>query len=100
MSVRLAPLARPLFRPEEEHLASGEDDVVPPARRRDDAVEEPVARLGTVARDLQAKGLHRLLAARLDDGLLVERRRDAEGVPGAVRVVGDALRADDVLRLY
>src|SRR5262249_2660229 len=30
--VGLAPLAHPLFRPEEEHAASREDDVVPPVR--------------------------------------------------------------------
>jgi hypothetical protein len=37
-----APLSNPFFRPEEEHVVSGKDDVVPPFRRRNQAVEEPV----------------------------------------------------------
>src|SRR6185369_14351093 len=44
----LAPLANPFFRPEEEHVASGEDDVVPPVRRGYGAMEEPVGGFGTL----------------------------------------------------
>jgi hypothetical protein len=39
--MRRAPLANSFFRPEEEHVASGENDIVPPLGRRDKAVEEP-----------------------------------------------------------
>lgn len=38
VSVLLAPLSNSLFRPEEEHVASGEDNVIPPLRRRNEAV--------------------------------------------------------------
>ena len=37
-----APLSNLSFRPEEEHVVSGEDDVVPPFRRRHKAVKEPL----------------------------------------------------------
>ena len=37
------PAGDVLFRPEEIHLASGEADVVPPVRRRDEAMEERVS---------------------------------------------------------
>ncbi len=36
---QLEPPIHVLFRPEEVHRASGEDDVVPPVRGRDEAVE-------------------------------------------------------------
>src|SRR5262247_2416805 len=37
-----APGPHLFFRPEEEHPASGEDDVLPPPEGRDGAVEQPV----------------------------------------------------------
>ena len=40
-----APRLHQFFRPEEEHGASGEDQVLPPVRRRHLAVEEPLAGL-------------------------------------------------------
>ena len=41
VSMRRAPLANSFFRPEEEHVASGENDILPPLGRWDQAVEEP-----------------------------------------------------------
>src|SRR5580765_2052068 len=40
----LTPSTHMLFRPEEEHRASREDDVLPPARGRDREVDDRVAR--------------------------------------------------------
>src|SRR5262245_22696072 len=78
-----------LFRPEEEHSASGEDDVVPPPCRGNGAVEEPGARLRPLARHLEQERLHRVLAPRAHQRGLAKRRRDAQRVPGAVGVVAE-----------
>src|SRR6201993_5575977 len=45
-AVLFEPSSHVLFRPEEVHRASGEDDVVPPVRGRNEAVEQerPVVR--------------------------------------------------------
>jgi len=48
----LAPLTNLLFRPEEEHPASGEDDVIPPVCRRHHAVEQPIGLRRTNCGDL------------------------------------------------
>src|SRR5262249_8360079 len=68
--VGLAPLTHPLFRPEEEHAASREDDVVPPVRRGNGAVEEPAGpsldALWPFRPDGESERLPRLLAARED----------------------------------
>src|SRR6266446_1443377 len=66
-----------LFRPEEIHRASGEADVAPPVRRRNEAVEEQLA--GPVA--LDGECLAAVGAGGLDAPLDSERRADAEGVP-------------------
>jgi hypothetical protein len=60
--MRRAPLANPFFRPEEEHIASGENDIVPPLCRRDKAVEEPSGRLRALEAHLEMKRLPGLLA--------------------------------------
>src|SRR5439155_14048889 len=88
-ALHLAPRAHHLLRPEEEHAASGEDDVVPPVRSRHSAVEDPVGALGARVSDLQTERCHRLLAPALDEGLLAERGGNAERIPGAVREIGD-----------
>ena len=54
---RAEPAGDVLLRPEEIHRASGEDDVVPPLRRRDEAVEEPGGRLGAFAAYRETKRL-------------------------------------------
>jgi hypothetical protein len=49
---RLAPSSHQVFRPEEKHGASGEDQVHPPARRGDLAVKKPPAGLRPVEPDV------------------------------------------------
>jgi hypothetical protein len=38
----LAPCLQDFFRPEKEHIVSGEDDVFPPLRGRNQTVEDPI----------------------------------------------------------
>ena len=45
------------FRPEEIHGASGEHDVVPPVRGRDEAVKQEVRTIGLLSSDLEGIGL-------------------------------------------
>ena len=84
----LAPLMDELFRPEEQHRASGVDDVVPPSRRRHRAVEAPVARRA---------GPSEAIISRSGASDIPQRDRTSAGrwsaagmprrVPGAVREV-------------
>jgi len=41
--MRGAPLTNPFFRPEEKHVASGENNVVPPPGRWNKAMKKPAA---------------------------------------------------------
>ena len=93
-----APLPRAFFRPEEEHLASGEDDVLPPLCSRHQAVEQPPGGLGAAVGHREIERLQRLLTPGVNDRRLVQRGRDAESVPGAVGVVRDTPGRHPVLR--
>jgi hypothetical protein len=88
VSVRRAPLANPFFRPEEEHVASGESDIVPPLCRRDKAVEKPGGGFGALDAYLKTKRLSGLLATGGNLTRLMEHRRHSKGVP---RAVGEVL---------
>src|SRR5437016_10647754 len=84
------PTAEPagdvLLRPEEIHRASGEDDVVPPVRRGDEAVEEERLVVRALVAHLDDDRLAAVRARSLDPAVRVECRADAERVPGAVAV--------------
>src|ERR671915_1667578 len=97
---RGAPLPNPFLRPEEEHVPSGEDNVVPPVRGGDEAVEEPVGGAGTVDPDLETEGFSRLLASREHNARPAERGENAECVPGTISVVAHSVRLHDVLGGY
>ncbi len=88
--MRFTPSANLLFRPEEEHVASREDDVVPPLGRRYETVEEPVGGLGTVESYVQVQGLAGLLASGVNGRLPLQGRWDTQRIPGAVREVANA----------
>ena len=62
ITMRRAPIPDYFFRPEEEHVASGEYDVVPPLRSRDKAVKNPGRRFGLREAHCKAKWLSGLLA--------------------------------------
>jgi hypothetical protein len=51
--MRSAPLTNPFFRPEEKHVASGENNVVPPLGCGNKAMKKPAARRGTFQANLQ-----------------------------------------------
>ena len=48
MPTFLAPLSHAFFRPEEEHVASRENDVFPPPRSWHETVKDPLSLLGPV----------------------------------------------------
>ena len=61
--MRGAPLTNPFFRPEEKHVVSGENNVVPPSGCGNKAMEKPVAGLRTAQTNLQSERFTGLLAA-------------------------------------
>src|SRR5918997_6124133 len=73
-----------LFRPEEVHRASGEDDVVPPAGSGDEAVEEQALVVGSPAAHRDRSRLTAVGAGGLDLAVDLERTADPESIPGAV----------------
>src|SRR4029077_3018420 len=81
-----------LLRPEEIHRASGEDDVVPPVRRRDEAMEKERLVVGPLVAHLDLQRLAAVGARRLDPAVRIERSADPEGIPGAVSVPPTATR--------
>jgi hypothetical protein len=93
-----APLPNLFFRPEEEHIVSGEDNIIPPFCRRDKAVKEPVRRLWPLQTDLEMKRLSRLRAMGVNRPRLMECRQDAERVPSAIGKVLNSIRLNDVVR--
>lgn len=82
--MRGAPLTNPFFRPEEKHVVSGENNVVPPFGRGNKAMKKPAARRRTFQTNLQIEGFTGLLAARMNLPLALQRRRYTERIPSAV----------------
>jgi len=64
--MRRAPLANPFFRPEEKHIVSGKNNVVPPPGRGNKAVEKPSGPRRTFQADVQLERFTGLLAAGID----------------------------------
>src|SRR5881392_3806501 len=62
ITMRGAPLTNPFFRPEEKHVASGENNVVPPPGRGNKAMKKPAAGRRTFEANLQIKRFTGLLA--------------------------------------
>src|SRR5207249_4795015 len=86
-SARIAPVTGVLFRPEEEHRRSGEDDVLPPlARGQGELHDDAVERADRIAREPYFEGnAAHVGAVAEDDAVGPKRRGDAERVPGAER---------------
>ena len=55
-----APLLNPFFRPEEEHVASGENNVVPPLGRGNKAMKKPAARAADLPDQSPVRAVHRI----------------------------------------
>jgi len=84
------PTAEPscymLLRPEEVHRASGEDDVVPPGGRGNEAVEEQALVAGLRGANLALDGVIAVRAHGLDTAVDMQHGADAERVPRTVRI--------------
>src|ERR1041384_1231672 len=89
-SSRVTPRPDPFLRPEEEHVRSGEDEIVPPLRCGNEAVEQPRRRLRPIDADLEDERLAGFLAPRVHTPRSVERRGHSQGVPCAVGEVRGA----------
>jgi len=76
--MRGAPLADPFFRPEEKHVLSRENNVVPPFGSGNKAMKKPVARRRTFQTNLQIYRFTGLLAARMNASRAMQRRRYTE----------------------
>jgi hypothetical protein len=72
--MRGAPLTNPFFRPEEKHVVSRENNVVPPLGRGNKAMEKPVAGRGTFQANVQVERFTGLLAARTNLSWAMQRR--------------------------
>src|SRR5262245_24182392 len=95
--MRRTPLTHHVFRPEEEHVASGENDIVPPFCGWDQAVEEPGGRCRAISVYRKMKGLAGLRAAGVNLTRLMECRDYTQGIPGTVGEVLLSSCRDDVL---
>jgi hypothetical protein len=99
LAVRGGPVPNVLFRPEDRHRRSGEADVFVPVPRGNEKVHDGVlgGRMQWTATDRHGTAAVGALAERLCPH--VHDHRDAEHVPGAVRVVGAIARDDFVVGL-
>ena len=95
--MRRAPLTNAFFRPEEKHVASGENDIVPPLGRGNEAMKKPAARWRTFQADLQCERFTGLFAPRMNPPLSMQSRRYTECIPGAVSEVLRLIDDYDVL---
>ena len=76
--MRGAPLTHHFFRPEEKHIASGENNVVPPLGRGNKTMKKPAAGRRTFQANLQIERFTGLLAAGMDLPTPMQRRRYAK----------------------
>jgi hypothetical protein len=73
-----APLANSFFRPEEKHVVSRENNVVPPPGGRNKAMEKPIAGRRTFQTNLQIERFSGLLAAGMNPPRAMQRSRYTE----------------------
>jgi hypothetical protein len=73
-----APLANSFFRPEEKHVVSSKNNVVPPLGRGNKAMKKPAARRRTFQANLEIKRFTGLFAAGMNPARAMQRRQDAE----------------------
>ena len=76
--MRGAPLPNPFFRPEEKHVASRENNVVPPVGRGNEAMEKPTAGRGTFHANLQIERFTGLFATGMNPPRAMHCRQYAE----------------------
>ena len=98
--MRGAPLPNPFFRPEEKHVVSGENNVVPPPGSGNQTMKKPAAGRGTFQANLQKERFTGLLAERMNPPRAMQRRRYAEGIPRAVSEILCVIDDHDMLGRY
>jgi hypothetical protein len=76
--MRGAPLANPFFRPEEKHVVSGENNVVSPFCRGNEAMKKPAALRRTFQANLQIEEFTGLLAAGMNAAWAMQGHRYPE----------------------
>lgn len=76
--MRSAPLPNLFFRPEEKHVASGKNNVVPPLGRGNKTMKKPTAWRWTFQANLQIQRFTGLFAARVNPAGAMQGRRYAE----------------------
>jgi len=76
--MRGAPVTNPFFRPEEKHVVSGENDVVPPPGCGNKAMKKPVAGRRTFQTNLQIQRFTGLLAPGMNSSRAMQRRQYPE----------------------
>jgi len=75
--MRGAPLTNPFFRPEEKHVVSGENNVVPPLGCGNKAMKKPAAGRRTFQANLQIERFTGLFAAGMNPPGTMQGRRYA-----------------------
>jgi hypothetical protein len=76
--MRDTPLANSFFRPEENHVSSRENNVVPPFGRGNKTMKKPIARWWTIQANFEVERFIRLFAAGMNPTTTMQRRRYAE----------------------
>src|SRR5690348_10988839 len=88
-----APFTNPFFRPEEKHIISGENNVVPPPGGWNKTMENPATWRRTFQANLQIERLTGLRAARLNSPGTPQCSRYPERIPCTIseilRVIDD-----------
>jgi hypothetical protein len=72
------------FRPEEVHRTSGECDLVPPVRGRDEAMEQQARVVGAPPGHVDRDRFPTIRAGAIDPPIHPQRSQDPESIPGAI----------------
>src|SRR5205814_8020480 len=91
------PCVNEFFRPEEEHVTSGKDQIVPPPGCGYEAMEKPGRRFRSFQSDVKFKWSEALLTSGPNQPRPMKRCRDSQCVPGTIGIVLDAIHRDLVL---
>ena len=78
------PASYVLFRPEEKHGFSVEDDIVPPTVCRDGEMDYAIIAFQPVAGNAQLQGHAAIPTGCSDQGILLEHGNDAHGIPDTI----------------
>src|SRR6266567_7215160 len=92
-----APCINEFLRPEEEHIASRKDQIVPPLGRGHEAMEKPGGRFRSVQSDVEVEWGEALLTPGPNQSRPMKRCRDSQCVPSTIGIVLDAIHYDLVL---